>query len=58
MRQPGGVSGFIVAIFLLILGVILVAGWLDWILWVLGAVCIVAAIVVGGMAIFGNKNRY
>jgi hypothetical protein len=58
MGQLGGFGGIVIAIFLLILGILLISGVLDFLLWILGAICIVLAIVVGAMAIFGNKNRY
>lgn len=58
MGQFGGFGGIIIAIFLLVLGILLISGILDFLLWILGAVCIVAAIVMGAMAIFGQKNRY
>ena len=51
-------GGLVVAIFLLLLGVILVAGLLDWLLRVIGIVCLVAGVIVGAMALFGRKNRY
>ena len=56
MGSTGG--GLIAAIFLLILGVLLIFGVLNFILWVLGVICIVAGIIVGAMALFGRKNRY
>ena len=58
MGQFGGFGGIVIAIFLLILGILLISGVLNFLLWILGAICIVLAIVVGAMAIFGNKNRY
>lgn len=59
MGQFGTAGGFVIAIFLLILGILLFTGILDFLLRILGAICIVAAIVVGAMAIFGgNRNRY
>ena len=51
-------GGLVVAIFLLLLGVILVAGLLDWLLRVIGIVCLVAGVIVGAIALFGRKNRY
>lgn len=51
-------GGLVVAIFLLLLGVILVAGLLDWLLRVIGVVCLFAGVIVGAMALFGRKNRY
>ena len=51
-------GGLVVAIFLLVLGALLISGVLDFILWVLGAICIVAGVIVGGMSLFGRKNRY
>ena len=56
MGSTGG--GLIAAIFLLILGVLLIFGVLNFILWVLGVICIVAGVIVGAMALFGRKNRY
>ena len=58
MGQFGGFGGILIAIFLLVLGILLISGILNFLLWILGAVCIVAAIVMGAMAIFGKKNRY
>ena len=58
MGQLGGFGGIVIAIFLLILGILLISGVLNFLLWILGAICIVLAIMVGAMAIFGNKNRY
>lgn len=54
----GSAGGLIAAIFLLVLGVLLISGVLNFILWVLGAICIVAGVIVGAMALFGRKNRY
>ena len=54
----GSFGGIIVALFLLILGVFLISGLLDFILWILGAICIILAIIIGAMALFGNKQRY
>ena len=51
-------GGLVLAIFLLLLGVILVAGLLDWLLRVIGVVCLVAGLIVGAIALFGRKNRY
>ena len=56
MGSTGG--GLIAAIFLLVLGFLLISGILNFILWVLGAVCIVAGLIVGAIALFGRKNRY
>ncbi len=58
MNQFGGFGGIVIAIFLLVLGILLISGILNFLLWILGAVCIVFAIVMGAMAIFGKKNRY
>ena len=58
MGKMGSFGGIVVALFLLILGIVLVTGLLDWILRILGIVCIVIAVVVGAMALFGNKDRY
>ena len=51
-------GGLVVAVFLLLLGAILVFGLLDWLLRVIGVVCLVAGVIVGAMALFGRKNRY
>lgn len=51
-------GGLVVAIFLLLLGVILVAGLLDWLLRVIGVVCLVAGVIVGAIALFSRKNHY
>ena len=58
MRQFGGFGGIVIAIFLLVLGILLISGILNFLLWILGAVCIVGAIVMGAMAVFGQKNRF
>lgn len=51
-------GGLVVAIFLLLLGVILVLDWLDWLFRFIGFISIFAGLIVGGMALFGRKNRY
>ena len=51
-------GGLVVAVFLLLLGAILVFGWLDWLLRVVGFVCLFAGVIVGAIALFGRKNRY
>ena len=53
-----GPFGILVAIFLLILGILLVTGILDFVLRILGIVCIIVAIVLGAMAIFGKKDKF
>ena len=58
MGQFGGFGGIVIAIFLLVLGILLISGILNFLLWILGAVCIVGAIVMGAMAVFGQKNRF
>ncbi len=59
MGRFGTAGGFVIAIFLLILGVLLISGLLNFLLGILGAICIVAAIVVGAMALLGgNRNRF
>ncbi len=58
MGQTGGFGGILIAIFLLVLGILLISGILNFLLWILGAVCIVVAIVMGAMAIFSKKSRY
>ena len=54
----GTFSGILVAIFLLILGLLLVSGILNFLLWILGAICIVLGVIVGLIAIFSKKDRY
>lgn len=51
-------GGLVVAIFLLLLGAILIFGLLDWLLRVIGFISIFAGLIVGAMALFGRKNRY
>lgn len=53
-----GPFGILIAIFLLILGILLITGILDFVLRILGVVCIIVAIVIGAMAIFGKKDRF
>ena len=54
----GSFGGIGVAIFLLILGILLVSGILNFLLWILGAICIVLGVILGAMALFGKKDRY
>jgi hypothetical protein len=54
----GSFSGIGVAIFLLILGILLVSGILNFIMWVLGVVCIGLGLIVGVTAIFSRKERF
>ncbi len=56
--MSGPFGGILIAIILLILGVLLVSGILDVLLWILGVICIVLGIIIGAMAIFGKRNRY
>ena len=58
MKSMGSFSGIGVAIFLLILGILLVSGILNFLLWILGAICIVLGVIVGAVALFGKKDRY
>ena len=58
MNRMGTAGGVVIALFLLILGVLLISGVLNFLLWILGVICIIVAIVMGAMAIFGNKNRF
>ncbi|MCY4367028.1 MAG: magnesium transporter accessory protein [Chloroflexi bacterium] len=50
-------GGILAAIFLLIIGVLLITGILNFLLWILGAVCIVLGIIVGAMALFGGRKN-
>lgn len=54
----GSFGGIGVAILLIIIGILLVSGILNFLLWILGIVCIVLGIIVGAMAIFGKRDRY
>ena len=54
----GGFGGILIAFFLLLLGILLVTGILDFLLRIIGIAAIVLAVIVGAMAIFGNKDRY
>ena len=58
MNQMGTAGGVVIAIFLLILGVLLVTGILDFLLRILGVICIVVALAMGAMAVFGKRNRF
>ncbi len=58
MAISGSVGGVLIAIILVLLGILLISGILNFILWILGAICIVIGIVVGAMAIFGKKKQY
>ena len=54
----GSFGGILIAIFLLLLGILLVSGILDFLLRIVGVAAIVLAVIVGAMAIFGNKNKF
>ena len=51
-------GGMLVAIFLLIVGILLISGILNFLLWILGVICIVLGVIVGLFAIFSKKDRY
>ena len=51
-------GGILVGIFLLLLGILLVSGILNFLLWIIGIACIVLGIGVGLFAIFSKKDRY
>ena len=51
-------GGMLVAIFLLIVGILLISGILNFLLWVLGVICIVLGVIVGVAAIFSKKERF
>ena len=54
----GSSGGILIAIFLLLLGILLVTGILDFLLRIIGVAAIVLAVIVGAMAIFGKKDRF
>lgn len=54
----GSFTGIGVAILLLILGVLLISGVLNFLLWILGVICLVLGVIIGAMALFGKKDRY
>ena len=54
----GSFGGIGLAIFLLIVGILMVSGIFDILLRILGIFCIVVGVVVGAMAIFGKRDRY
>ena len=57
----GGISKFgagLLGVLLLFLGIILVMGWLDWLLRVAGVICIVAAVVLLLWAFMGRRREY
>lgn len=56
--MSGSFGGILVAIFLLLLGLLLVTGILDFLLRIVGIAAIVLAVIVGAMAIFGNRNKF
>ena len=54
----GPFGSIVVAIFLLVLGILLVTGLLDFLLRILGIISIVVGIVIGAMGIFGKRDRF
>ena len=51
-------AGLLLALALLALGILMVLGVLDFLLRIAGVLCILAAIVVFGMAFFGSRRGY
>ena len=57
-KSTMNLGGILVGIFLLLLGILLVSGILNFLLWIIGIACIVLGIGVGLFAIFSKKDRY
>ena len=58
MNQAQTFFGVLVAIFLLFLGVLLITGILDFLLRIIGVLCILTGLIVGGIAILGRGRGY
>ena len=51
-------TGVLLGLALLALGILMVLGVLDFLLRIAGVLCILAAVVLFGMAFFGSRRGY
>ena len=58
MRGLGKTAGILLGLALLALGILMVLGVLDFLLRIAGVLCILAAVVMLGMAFFGSRRGY
>ena len=58
MRGVSRAAGILLGLALLALGILMVLGVLDFLLRIAGVLCILAAVVVLGMAFFSSRRGY
>ena len=60
MGTSGGLGQIIIAIFLVLVGVILISDIIQTLLWLIGWITIIVGVIVGIMGIIGlfKKDRY
>ena len=51
-------AGIWLGLALLALGILMILGVLDFLLRIAGVLCVIAAVVMLGMAFFGSRRRY
>lgn len=58
MRGLTKMAGILLGLALLVVGILLVLGLLDFLLRIAGLLCILAAVMVLGWAFFGQRRGY
>ena len=58
MRGLTKMAGILLGLALLVVGILLVLGLLDFLLDIVGWLCILAAVIVLGWAFFGQRRGY
>lgn len=60
MGTSGGLGQIIIAIFLVLVGVILISDIIQTLLWIIGWITIIVGVIVGVMGLIGlfKKDRY
>ncbi len=58
MRGLTKMAGILLGLALLVVGILLVLGLLDFLLRIAGVLCILAAVIVLGWAFFGQRRGY
>lgn len=60
MGTSGGLGQIIIAIFLVLVGVILISDIIQTLLWLIGWITIIVGVIVGVMGLIGlfKKDRY
>lgn len=60
MGTSGGLGQIIIAIFLVLIGVILISDIIQALLWLIGWITIIVGVIVGVMGLIGlfKKDRY